>query len=362
MNEKNKTIVVGVLAFFLGAGVLYGIIHFLPAKDTQTIINKSEKEVTITDAGIADAVEKVYDAVVVIENYNKSNIKTSSGTGFVYKKDDKTSYILTNNHVVSGADKIYATFTSKEKIEVKLLGSDQYLDLAILTVDSKYVERVAEIGKSEALRLGDTVFTVGAPLKLEYSGTVTRGIISGKDRLVEVSTSSLFGNDYMMKVMQTDASINSGNSGGPLSNSNGEVVGITTLKLVSSGVEGIGFAIPIEDAMEFAELIESGKTVVRPALGVRVYDINQNQFQNRFTLDNNLTYGAVVSSTEKGSTAESGGLEAGDVIIQIDSHKIESVASLKYYLYRFKVGDTPTFKVNRNGKEIDIKINLNKAL
>lgn len=360
--KKKVTIFVGIISFFIGACMLYGVMYFFPMENAKTVINKSEKEVTITDEGIADAVEKIYDAVVVVENYNQNGLKKGSGTGFVYKKEKDKAYILTNNHVVNGASKVSVIFPNKDKVEVEILGSDQYFDLAILTIDPKYVTQVAEIGSSEDLRLGDTVFTVGAPLDNAYSGSVTRGIISGKDRLVPVSTSNLFGNDYMMRVIQTDASINSGNSGGPLSNSNGEVIGITSLKLMSIGVEGIGFAIPIEDAIDFANVIESGEKIVRPSLGVRIYDVSQNKFANNFDLDDKITTGAVISSVDENSSAGKSGLKPGDVIIKIDDHVIDSVSSLKYYLYRYKVGDAPNFKVNRNGKELSIKVKLDKAL
>lgn len=361
MRNNKLTIFVGILAFFLGACALYLVIYFFPDDDTKTIINKSEKEVTITDKGIADAVEKIFDAVVVVENYRQNRLY-GSGTGFFYKVEGNKAYILTNFHVVNKQEKVYIILTDGEKIEAKVVGSDQFNDVAVMSVDAKHAKQVAIIGDSEESRLGDTVFTVGAPLDNKYSGTVTRGVISGKDRLIDVNTTSIFSADYMMRVIQTDASINSGNSGGPLVNSNGEVIGINSSKLVSSGVEGMGFAIPIEDAIQFAKVLEKGEKIIRPSLGVSIFDVGQNIFFNTFEIDPDITEGAVISAVVDEYPAKESGLKPGDVILQIDNYKIESVASLKYYLYKYKVGDSPNFKINRNGEELTIKVNLNKAV
>ena len=261
MKDKNRIIIIIIMivCFLFGS---FGTYYLISKKGlfNQTIINKSEKEVTVNENGIADAVEKLYDAVVVVQNYQKNTL-ASSGTGFIYKTDVDKAYILTNAHVVSGASSVKLIFTNNKTYDAEIVGSDTYSDIAILSVNKDNIIQVAEIGSYQDARLGDTLFTIGAPLDAEYSWTVTRGILSGKDRLVEISQSSNTSVDkWVMKVMQTDAAINSGNSGGPIANSNGEVIGITNMKLVSSGVEGMGFAIPIEDAIKYAEkLIESGK-------------------------------------------------------------------------------------------------------
>ena len=258
MTKKTKNIILILLTFFLGAGAMYVLVNYSPAA-VQTIVNKSEKEVTVTDTGIADAVEKLYDAVVVVGSY-KNGILSSSGTGFVYEEDNKYAYILTNSHVIDGATSIKVKFTNDTIEDVELVGNDSYSDIAVLKVAKDKVIKIAEIGTNENLRVGDTVFAIGAPLDNEYSWTVTRGILSGKDRLVDVSVGNTGSADWVMQVIQTDAAINSGNSGGPLANSNGQVIGVTNMKLVSDGVEGMGFAIPIEDAINYAkQLRENGK-------------------------------------------------------------------------------------------------------
>ncbi len=364
MKEKNRIIIIVIMivCFLLGS---FGTYYLISKKGlfNQTIINKSEKEVTVNENGIADAVEKLYDAVAVVQNYQKNTL-VSSGTGFVYKTDGDKAYVLTNAHVVSGATSVKLIFTDNKTYDAEIVGSDTYSDIAVLSVNKDNIIKVAEIGSYEEARLGDTLFTIGAPLDTEYSWTVTRGILSGKDRLVEISQNSSASVDkWVMKVMQTDAAINSGNSGGPIANSNGEVIGITNMKLISSGVEGMGFAIPIEDAVKYAEkLIENGK-IERPVLGVGTLDTTDKlamKMQYGFTIDDSITEGAVVGYTQKGSAAEKAGLEKGDVITKFGDYEIKNSSYLKYYLYMYSVGDKVKCTYIRGTKEYTVTLNLNK--
>ena len=249
-RNDGKYWLIAVVMFFLGAGGLYLLMYFFPEPFIKTVSEQVEtRNVSIVDNGISEAVDKIYDAVVVVRTYIKKQLY-ATGTGFVYKTDNDNAYILTNNHVIEKGDSIFVEFTNGNLVA----GKDAYSDIAVLSVSKKEADKVASIGSSENAKIGDTVFSVGAPLDADsYSGTVTRGILSGKNRLVGVSLSNSTTNDMMMSVLQTDAAINSGNSGGPLVNANGEVIGITSLKLASTGVEGMGFAIPIETAMNFAE-------------------------------------------------------------------------------------------------------------
>ena len=319
-----------------------------------TTKTKVQKSVTVTDKGIADAVEKVYDSVVVVENYVNDKLH-ATGTGFVYKKLDKKSYILTNCHVIEGSTKVKVIFTNNKSVEVELIGKDEYSDIAVLEVDSKDVVAVASIGSSEELRVGDTTFAVGAPLDAStYSWTVTRGILSGKNRLVEITSSNGFTQsaNSVMEVMQTDAAINSGNSGGPLCNSNGEVIGITNMKIASSTVEGMGFAIPIETAISYADKYVNGEEVIRPYLGVAMYDVINKKA--------NIT-GVYIQSVEKDSPAEKAGLKTGDVIVEINGTAVETGAYLKHELYKYNVGDEITITYYRNGKKETTKVVLGKV-
>lgn len=362
INKKcTKNIVNYLIIFFVGCLAMYAVIYFFPTYITESI-TKLEKDVTVTDTGIADAVEKVYDAVVVVSTYRDDNY-IASGTGFVYKKDDDTYYLLTNYHVIEDGDKVTVTFTDGSIKETTIVGHDEYADIAVLSLKSDEELVVAEIGDNANSRVGDTAFAVGAPLDSAYSWTVTRGIISGKDRMVEVSISNSSSNDYVMKVIQTDAAINSGNSGGPLCNSNGEVIGVTSLKLVSSGVEGMGFAIPIEDAIAKAEQIISGDIKDYPYLGISMVDFANAYYSQYYSLIRNsgLDSGVIVASVEKDSAASDGGMKANDIIVAINGEKVTNIAYLRYYLYQNKVGDTIKFTVYRDGKNVDLKIKLGSS-
>ena len=362
IRKKNYTfwyIMGGFLLFLLGAAGMFLCINYFYEFDTSSENGGILKQVSITDNGIAESVAKVYDSVVVVENYKKDTL-ISTGTGFVYNKDKKYGYIMTNNHVIDGATEVYVTFTNGTREKVSIVGTDAYSDVALLKVDVDAVISIAEIGQSEKIRLGDTTFAIGAPLDYQvYSWSVTRGIISGKDRLVEVSLSNSNTSDYVMEVLQTDTAINSGNSGGPLCNANGEVIGITNMKLASSSVEGMGFAIPIEKAIEYAEIFLTGKTITRPYLGIAMYDLAS--MKNSFffyNINTKLTSGVYINSVEKGSCAATAGLQTGDIITKIDDTDVKSSAYLRYILYQHKVGEQIKVTYYRNEKEYTTTITL----
>lgn len=365
-KKKNTTLRNGlilIITFLLGMLALYGIFYFFP-NVIGTTVTKVEKDVTVTDEGIAEAVEKVYDSVVVVNTYVDGQAY-SSGTGFVYKTEDGTAYILTNNHVIDSADDVYVKFTDETIVKAEVVGSDVYSDIAVLSVDEDYIIAVAEIGSSEDARLGDTVFAIGAPLDNAYSWSVTRGIVSGKDRLVEVElTSGNTKTPMIVNTIQTDAAINNGNSGGPLANSNGEVIGITSIKLASSTIEGMGFAIPIETAVEYAEQLINGEEVERPALGIYMLDVSSAYFDRNYyeiIREANVTSGVIVTDFEENSPAKQAGLEVGDIIVKVDGNDVPSNAYLRYYLYRHNVGDEMTLTIIRDGKEKDIKVMLTES-
>lgn len=357
VNEKKelnigKIIVIFVASFFLGAGAFYGVIKLYPATFIKQI-TKLEKDVTVNENGIADAVEKIYDAVVVVLTYKGNNLY-ASGTGFVYQTDAKKAYILTNYHVIESGSEIKVSFTNETVETVKVEGGDKYSDIAVLSLDKDKVIKVASIGDNSKTRVGDTVFAVGAPLNDTYSWSVTRGIVSGKDRLVEVSsTKNTYQTDYIMNVLQTDTAINSGNSGGPLSNSNGEVIGITSMKLVSNGVEGMGFAIPIETALDYAKKIINHEKIERPYLGVSMINVTaalSSPEYNAILSDMKITSGVVVADIDSDSAASKAGLKAGDIITKIGDKNVKSIAYLRYELYKHNVGDLIEITYIRNNK------------
>lgn len=356
MREKVINIIVLVLVFCGGALGTYYFTSNGASKEVSTV----SKNVTITEQdSISEAVDKVYDSVVVIKNYQGGRI-VGYGSGFVYKKDDKHGYIMTNNHVVEGSSEIKVQFSNDEEVSAKVLGTDSYVDIAVVEVDVKDILAVAEIGDSTKSSTGDTIFTVGTPVSLQYSGTVTKGIISANNREITVSNN---GSQYMMQAIQIDASINPGNSGGPLVNIGGQVIGINSVKLVESSIEGMGFAIPIEVAMAQVEKLEKGEAIERPVIGIRSYDVETVAAYGRSNLDiGNLKEGVIITDVLDGSDAKSAGIEVNDIITKMDGVKVENSAHLKFLLYKHNIGDSVKLTVMRGGKEKELTIKLTHKL
>ncbi len=340
-NKSTNGIVYVILTFCVCL-CLFGGFYELYLKHLVVETTKTIKDVTVTDTGIADAVEKVYDSVVTVKNYARNQLY-STGSGFVFKIDDKYGYILTNYHVINGGNEVSVVFTNNKEEKVTVVGYDEYSDIAVLAVDKSLVLSTAQIGSSNDMRIGDTTFAVGTPVDSSvYSWSVTRGILSGKNRMVQVD-------NYVMSVLQTDTAINSGNSGGPLCNSNGEVIGITNMKLASSQIEGMGFAIPIEDAVTNAETIISGKKISRPYLGVSIYDSN-NYFNNNT--------GVYVESVEKNGPADKAGIKSGDKILKVNDVDIANTSYFRYQLYKYNIGDKIKITIERNGSEKTLTVTL----
>lgn len=314
----------------------------------------------LVENSISSSVDKVYVSTVVVVASAKGK-QISTGTGFIYKTKGGKAYIMTNNHVIDSADSVAVEFNdSSERITATIVGGDKYADIAVLTIkDNNY--KTVEIGENDSLKLGDTIFTVGSPMGITYKGTVTKGILSGKERMVAVN---ITGNssDYYMKVIQIDAAVNPGNSGGPLCDVSGKVIGIISLKIVQDEVEGMGFAIPIEDALKYANLIEEGGQISRPYLGISMLDITEEYYlwQNRIVVPEGVNEGVAVVSVEKDTPADKGGLKKGDIITKINDTKTGNLAEFRYELYKYNVGDKIKLTVNRNGKEQSISVTLGK--
>lgn len=367
MRRKIALFLTITLSFLCGGGLMY---CFVENNNTSKIITttttpttkgvvKCSNEITIDETGISTAIGEIYDATVTIQNYQNDKLN-SSGSGFVYKQDDKYGYILTNHHVVEEADKLIITMSNDKQTEGVVLGSDEYLDLAVVRIDKDMIVEVATLGNSELTNLGDTVITVGTPVGYEYRGTVTRGTLSGKNRMVEVSVRTA--NDFIMKVLQVDAAINPGNSGGPLVNIKGEVIGINSLKLINEKVEGMGFAIPIEEAIKYLPALENGEKIVRPFIGIIMLDTTDTYklYRNGIVLNDIYDGGVVVVSVTKGSGAEKAGLEKGDIITKLNDKKVTNSAYLKYELFQLEPNDTIEITYLRNNKEKTVKLTLTK--
>ena len=366
---KNKLLItLTVILAFVAGGELAFIVF--SKNDNKTLVNVPESStiynscsncmsgtMVVENGGIKETVKKVYDAVVMVKNYKNSSYN-GSGSGFIYKVDDDYGYVLTNQHVIDGATKLSIVLTSNEEVEAELLGKDKYIDVAVLRIPKNKVISVAKIGSSDDVELGETVVPIGTPVDEEYYNTVTGGYISGINRKVTVSVDTT--NDWVQDVIQIDAPINPGNSGGALVNINGEVIGITSMKFINSKIEGMGFAIKINDVMKHIDELESGKDIDRPYMGITYANTTDLNVLARYGLqiDKSITYGIVIVDTTKDSAAYVAGLESGDVIIKMDKETVKNVAHLKYLLYKHKPGDEVEVTYIRGTKENTVRLTL----
>ncbi|AOZ89395.1 serine protease [Bacillus xiamenensis] len=376
-----------ILGGIIGGGLVLGITPLLPqaqdtAANTQTQTASSESVTSdnfsskqITNAtNVADMVEDLEPTIVGVSNYQSTQnsfglsgesteAEAGTGSGVIFKKDGKKAYIITNNHVVEGANKLKVTLYDGKTKDAKLVGNDVMTDLAVLEINADGIDKVASFGDSSKLRAGDKVIAIGNPLGAQFSGTVTEGIISGVDRTVEATTSS---GTVEMNVLQTDAAINPGNSGGPLINTDGQVIGINSLKISESGVESLGFAIPSNDVKPIVDqLLKNGK-IERPYLGVQMIDLEQvpeTYQENTLGLfDKQIGKGIYVKDVSKGSPAQKAGLKSGDVIIKFKGKDVENSSQLKEILYKeTKIGDKTTMTVIREGKNKNLDITLGQS-
>ncbi len=280
-------------------------------------------------------------------SYLNINTLQSVGSGIIISTE---GYIVTNNHVISNAKKIKVTLSTGDEVEAKLIGTDPTTDMAVIKIDPSGLDiTAATLGNSSSLQVGDTVLAIGNPLGLTFAGSVTHGIVSALNRKLDVD-----GSTY--NLIQTDAAINSGNSGGALVNTKGEVIGINSVKVASDGVEGLGFAIPIDDVKDvIQDLIKSGYVKGRPSIGINIVEITP---QIAYYYELPVNYGLFINSLIEGGSAEKAGLEIGDIIIAFNGEKVTSASDFIAKRNTFKAGDTITLSVNREGKEKDFKLIL----
>lgn len=351
-----------------------------PVSTVKTAASKTA--VATGSDSIADTVQKVSKAIVGIVNYQQQsnnnngynyygnsdpfgnsngsgsskNVESGSGSGIIFQKTADGAFIVTNNHVVEGATKLEISLYNGKKTTAKVVGTDALTDLAVLKIDAKYVTDTAKFGDSSVLRPGDQVYAIGNPLGLDLSRTVTSGIVSATNRSIAISTSA---GDWQTNVIQTDAAINPGNSGGALINPEGQVVGINSLKISESGVEGLGFAIPSNDLIPVVnQLIKYGK-IERPYLGVGLADLTDVPQMYWQKLPESVKQGVMITNVDPGSSAAKSGFQQKDVIVSMNGTRITNPTDLRKYLYtKVKLGDQVKFGVYRNGKLLNIEVTL----
>lgn len=310
------------------------------------------------------AVDKAADAVVGINNIQSSSFwsdngdsseeAAGTGSGVIYKKEGNKAYVVTNHHVVEGATKLEVSMQDGTKIPAKLLGSDIWTDLAVLEIDASKIEKVAEFGDSDSLKMGEPVIAIGNPLGATFSGSVTQGIISGIKRTIPVDINQDGIIDWQSEVLQTDAAINPGNSGGALINIAGQVIGINSMKISQEAVEGIGLSIPINSAKPIISDLEQFGSVKRPYMGVdlkSVSEIPAYYQQEALKLPRDVNYGVALRQVVPNSPASLAGLKELDVIVEMDGQKINDVIDLRKHLYqKKKIGDKMKIKYYREGQ------------
>jgi S1-C subfamily serine protease len=360
-------VVISILCGTLGGALVGGLAGYLMASSSAPspsaaapVETKTEvTHVTLTeDSAIIEAVAKVEPAVVTVINTMPSQVgffgqilePQASGSGVVISEE---GYIVTNNHVVENSQSLDVIFADDTKVSATLVGADLFSDLAVLRVEG-VVPGLADLGDSTALQPGEPVIAIGSPLG-DFKGTVTVGVVSALDRRLEVG-----GGLAMEGLIQTDAAINQGNSGGPLVNALGQVIGINTAIVRGSGVgapvaEGLGFAIPSNTVKEVTEqLIEHGR-VRRPYLGIEWVAITP-RIASAYDLP--VQFGAYVQDVEPGGPADRGGLLPGDIISAIDGQVIDEQNNLVTVLMRFDPGEEVQVNVFREENEITLDVTL----
>lgn len=372
----------GLAGVLIGALLVWFIVSPLADNQSQGIagssVNKPDgnttnsKQVSLDISNdITKAVADVADAVVGVSNiqttmdfwsHSEQTGVAGTGSGVIYKKAGDKAYVVTNHHVVNRAKQLEVTLSDGSKEPAKLVGDDIWTDLAVLEINSSKVKAIAQFGDSDALKVGETVIAIGNPLGMEFSGSVTAGVVSGLERTVPVDIDENGTEDWQAEVLQTDAAINPGNSGGALINVAGQLVGINSMKIAESAVEGIGFSIPINSAIPVIESLETTGEVKRPTMGVTLLDLSSiPQVHQRETLKlpNDVTSGVVIDEVFPRTPASKAGIQQYDVIVEMDGEKINNVLELRKHLYsEKKIGDVLKLKIYRSGKAMNVEMTL----
>jgi len=346
----------GILGILLGAVLVYGLVtyFFAQEKDDQAVLPVIDRLEEVPHkpvspgSSLADVVDLVMPAVVGINRHlsvsrfgEQSLQEVESGSGVIISSD---GYIVTNQHVIENAGKITVVIPDKGRFDAELIGSDALTDLALLRIEASGLTDIA-IGDSDKVRVGETVFAIGNPLGY-FQQSVTAGIISAVGRQVQVP-----GSEYVYTFIQTDALVNPGNSGGPLVNLKGEIIGINTAKIALTGVEGIGLAIPSNTLKRVIDDLWEHGRVIRPHLGVIIDDwIDYSGLEPE--------KGVLIVDVAPESAADSAGLVPGDIIVSINGHDVLYLAQLFDRLFSYYPGDIITIAYFRNSIRAEVVVTL----
>ncbi len=332
----------------------------------------SKKEVSDTTAAIQKAKQSVVSVINLqkagsfmpgsAENPEAEPEEAGTGSGVIYKLTEDKAYIVTNNHVVEGAEELQVNLASGEQLSATIVGADVWTDLAVLEVDRGNIDSAIEFANSDDLLVGETAIAIGSPLGEAFSGSVSRGIVSGLDRSVPVDIDGDGNYDWEANVIQTDAAINPGNSGGALVNASGNLIGINSMKISMPSVEGIGFAIPANEVQEIVKQLEENGEVTRPYLGIQLqdlYTVPTEILVGEMNLPDDVKEGVIVSNVQEGTPASEGGLQKLDVIVSLDGEAVPNMLELRKYLYYEKEkGEEMTIEYYRNGELQETTVTL----
>ena len=363
-EKKSTPKVLIVLVIALIGGIIGGLFTYVALdKKIESITGNSVSKLGVTKSYEFSSVEN--PVVAIAENVGPSivGVKVNyisqdffgslseadeEGSGIIYKED---GYIITNYHVIESAinnstAKVIVTFAnSDDELEAKIIGGDKTTDLAVIKIEKNGLT-AAKIGKSSDLKVGELAVAIGNPLGQEFAGSVTVGYVSALNRKITTD-----GRTY--KLIQTDAAINPGNSGGALVNSAGEVIGINTVKIGATEVEGLGFAIPTDDAINIIDELMSKGKIERPYIGIGGIDIDEATAKR-----NNLSTGIYVAQVYSDSPASKAGLQKGDIIVGVDGQEIKDMEKLNEYKSTKKIGDKIKLKIIRTSKEQEVEVTL----
>ena len=376
-KSKKGYFFTGVVGAVIGAVTISVAAPYMPWVNN-SVVSQSKVEGTVVpvvnktkgETDLPGMIEGAKEVVVGVINYQKTvdpfsadqqgqEAEAGSGSGVIYKKVGDKALIVTNNHVVDGANKLEVKLSNGTKVEAKLVGKDPWLDLAVVEIDGKNINKVATLGNSDKVRAGESAIAIGNPLG--FDGSVTEGIISSKDREIPVDINGDKRPDWQAQVIQTDAAINPGNSGGALFNQNGEVIGINSSKIAQQEVEGIGFAIPINVAKPVIDSLEKYGEVKRPVMGVQVRGLDEipSYALSQLKLPKDVTGGVLLAQVDPASPAEKAGLQKYDIVVGFDDQKIDNAVQFRKYLYeKKKVGDKIEVTAYRNGEKIKKTVTL----